>query len=177
MRRVAHGLDRLSHALHLVAGVIMVALMLMTVANIVGRTWFQLGVSGAVELTQIAMIGIVYFAFAHAYTQDDHVTVDLLYERLPRLGKTALDVVAALATIPILAILAWQLLEHRAVLEAGGRVTHTLGLPLHPVAWIAVVGTAVFGLAVVVTTATRALDRFAGTEESQPSGPPRSDER
>lgn len=177
MRRVAHGVDRISHALHLVAGVIMVALMLMIVANIVGRTWFELGVPGAVELTQMAMIGIVYFAFAHAYTQDDHVTVDLLYERLPRLGKTALDVVAALATIPILVILAWQLLEHREVLEAGGRVTHTLGLPLHPVGWVAVAGTGVFALAVVVATANRALARFTDTGDTDADRPPPIDER
>jgi TRAP-type transport system small permease protein len=157
--RFVKGVVGLNRVLHYVAGAALLALMFMIVANIFGRWLFGIPVRGTVELTQLLMVGIVYFGLGYTQSCDEHISVDLLYLKLPRRAKTVVDLFASIVTLVVVIILAWQLQAYYGVLEAGGRETSTLGIPLAPLAWVAIAGAAAFALAVVGTLINRSRGR------------------
>lgn len=148
---IARGTQAVAHAFHVIAGVLILATMLMTVVDVLGRATIAAPLQGSVELTSLAMVAIVYLGLAHAHHKGDHIKVDLLYQRAGRRLRRAMDVVADAITVLVLAAMAWQLVQYWDVLSAGGRSTGVLGVPLAPLAWVAVAGTLVYLLGATVT--------------------------
>lgn len=145
---------RLVHTpLHVAAGVTMLGLLAWTVVDIVGRTFFASPMRGTVELTELAVVVLVYLGLSYAESRDRHIAVDLLYVRLGVRGRLVLRVFAGIVSFIVIAAMTWRLLVYAGQLEAGGYTTGILRLPLYPVALLAVLGSATFALAVLANTA------------------------
>lgn len=149
--RIVAGIRRVNRILHYVAGFVLLALMLVTVANIIGRAFFRTPLRGTVELTEMAMILIVYLGLAHAEHESDHISVDLLYEKVGSAAKLALTVLNGVVGLVVIGLLAWNLYRYAGVLDTGGYVTSILRIPQAPVAIVGVVGSALFVLALATT--------------------------
>ncbi len=142
-------------ALHYVAGALIVGVMLITVYNILGRWLFGEPFRGTVELTELAMLGIVYLGLAFAQHRDSHISVDLLYRRFRRPIRQALDVFSAILSVVVLGIMAWQIAAYADVLSSGGRETAARAIPLAPFAYVAVAGVVAYALASAATVVER----------------------
>lgn len=162
-----------NRALHYVAGALIIAVMLFTGYNVLGRWLFGAPLRGTVELTQVAMIGIVYLGLAYAQHQDNHIAVELLYQRFGARGRLVLDVFSTALSIIVLALVAWRLYEYAAVLEAGGRTTASRGIPLYPFAYVAIIGIVAFILAFGSTF----VERVRRARHPDDSGPPDPSQR
>lgn len=156
-------------ALHYVAGALIIAVMAFTVYNVLGRWLFGAPLRGTVELTQLAMIGIVYLGLAYAQHRDNHIAVGLLYQRFGPRIRSVLDIFSAVLSIVILALLSWRLYEYAGVLEAGGRTTASRSIPLHPFAYVAIIGVVAFILALASTTFTRLREQADDSEAPDPT--------
>src|SRR5690606_4986095 len=121
--------------LHIAAGVVMLALLAWTVADIVGRTFFNSPMRGTVELTELAVVVLVYLGLSYAESRDSHIAVDLLYLQLGVRGQLALRVFGGLVSLVVIALMTWRLSVFAGQLEAGSYTTGILRLPLYPVAW------------------------------------------
>jgi TRAP-type transport system small permease protein len=154
-------LGRVSGALHLAASAILVVLLGWTVVHIVGRAAFGAPVRGTVELTEIAVVALVYLGLARAERDDAHITVDLLFVKLGYRAQLIMRVVAGLIGAGVVAVLTWRLYLFSGQLDSGGYTTGILRIPLGPVALVGVVGATVFGLAILsnVAVSIRALIR------------------
>jgi len=60
------------------AGLLLFALMAVTMADVVGRDLFSSPLPGGNEIVQILMAGIIYAALPSVCRQEGHITVDLL---------------------------------------------------------------------------------------------------
>lgn len=158
---ITAALRRVSFVLHLFAGATLVALLLWTVVDIVGRAFFSSPLRGTVELTELAVVVLVYLGLAHAELSDSHITVDLVFVRLGRRTQLIVRALAGLLTIAVIAVLTWRLFLFTGQLRAGGYTTGVLRVALHPVGYLAVAGSTAFGLAVLsnLIIALRALRR------------------
>jgi len=148
--------ERLTRWLHHLSGALLVGLMLLTVVNILGRWLFDAPLPGAVELTEIGMVAIVFLGLAYAQVRGDHIRVDLLYEQLGARGRRVLDLFAALVSFATIAGMTWRLGVYAGQLGTSGRTTSALRVPLSWVAWMAVAGAVTYAVAIVVTTDHRA---------------------
>jgi TRAP-type transport system small permease protein len=149
---------RVNSALHLAGGLVMLALLLWTAGDIIGRS-FGNPFRGTVELTEIAVVMLVYLGLAHTEDADRHVTVDLLYIRMGRTGKLVLRMFGGVVALAVMGAMTWRLWVYAQSLDAGGYTTGILHVPLFPVAVVTVVGCAAFTLAILTKTvfAARAL--------------------
>lgn len=172
MQRLVARFTGLMKALHYLSGALIIGLTLMTVANIVGRWAFNRPVRGSVELTEIGMVAIVFLGFAYAQVREDHIKVDLVFEKLGRRGRMVLGVFAAVVSLATVAVMAWRLHDYVGVLRASGRTTSALAIPLYWVAWIGVIGLIVYALGVVVT----GIERSQAPEHEAPDSQPGSAE-
>ncbi len=141
--------ERVNRWLHLVAGAALVALALLTAANIVGRRFLGAPVPGSIELTEMGMILVVFLGFAYSEHRGDHVTIDLVYTKLGRRGRLVLDLFGQVLTLGLLVLLAWYVSAYAGRLSTTSQTTGVLGLPVAAFAYVAMVGLVAFGGAVL----------------------------
>ncbi|MDR3088917.1 MAG: TRAP transporter small permease [Desulfobulbaceae bacterium] len=106
----------------------LLAMALLTVADICGRR-FGYPIFGAVEL--VSFLGALVVACAMPVTDMEkrHVRVLLLFNRLPRSVKGALDLVIRCVNLLLFAVISWRMFLFAEKLRASGEVSLNLHLP------------------------------------------------
>lgn len=154
-------LRKIDTGLHHIAGALLVAMMLLAVANVVGRRFFSLPIAGTIELTEVAMALIVYLGFAHAQDKGDHIAVDIVYLKLPAKARALLSALGALFCMVVVGLLTWQLFLFGVRMHEGGYTTPVLRIPTYLVAFAAWFGALMFALA-LVGNGVRSVRRLVG---------------
>ncbi|MCC9164712.1 TRAP transporter small permease [Alcaligenes sp. MMA] len=113
----------------------MVSLALLTLADVLGRYIFNVSVMGAVELTEILMVGVIFCGIVFATMAREHIVVDLVPvpggDRGARVVHISSHLLAA-GISALLAMVSWTQAESAA--EYADQTT-LLGLPLAPVVY------------------------------------------
>ena len=137
--------ERLTELLTFLAGLILVAMVLLTCANIVFRL-FWVPVSGTYEL--MGFSGALLTAFALAYTQikKGHIAVDVLVNIFPQKTQRVLSLINNGMCFVFFTLAGWQLAIKAANLKTTGEVTETLRIIYYPFTYAVALGCAVLAL-------------------------------
>ncbi|MFO1214852.1 MAG: TRAP transporter small permease [Burkholderiaceae bacterium] len=125
----------LQAALKRLAECCMVALALLTLADVLGRYVFNVSVMGAVEVTEILMVGVIFSGMLLATLAREHVVVDLLPISAGRLGRRAVLWLSHLTAAGVSALLGATSWSQAASAREFGDQTQMLNLPLAPVVY------------------------------------------
>lgn len=107
-------------------------MMALTFVDVLGRKLLGTSIPGSVELTELLMLGVIFFALPLTSLHGEHVVFDLLDAVLPRGMKRLQHRFANLACVAFLTGGAWLVLV-RATRTAGlGDTTAQLLLPIAP---------------------------------------------
>jgi TRAP-type C4-dicarboxylate transport system permease small subunit len=142
---------------HYLAGAGLMALLFLTVTDIVGRSFFSRPVPGTVELTSMMLVFVVFLAVAHSEDMGDHITIDLIYERIGPRSKMVMDLFADIFSIVVVALLSYQLYHFVLRNQASGAETPVLDLPIWPFVMIAALGTALYTVSTVIRMTLRLM--------------------
>ena len=157
-------IDQLHRLFTVIGGVFLVAMIVLTCANIVLRmVW--LPVQGTVEL--MGFFGAMVTACALGYTQIQrgHIAVDVLINTFPRRTRSVLQAVNNMLCLLFFGLVAWQLLKKAEILRQSGEVTETLRISYYPFMYVVAVGCVAL---VFVFSRELSLRRFS--EKKQASG-------
>lgn len=148
-------LDSLSRWMGYVSAAVIGLLMLVVVADVCGRYFFNSPIMGASELACFMMVVVVFPALAWAALTGKHVRVDILVSHFSPRVQAIFDSVTLLVALGIFVIITWQ-----SVLEsmAAHNVTSLIRLPHAPFYWIMTVGLAVFCLSIIVLVIKRVAE-------------------
>lgn len=130
MRRL---IDALQKLLRRLAEACIAALALLTMADVLGRYVFNVSVVGAVELTEVLMVGVIFSGIVLATLEREHISVDMLPLPLGRRGHRLHDVASrllAILTSLLLGAVSWS--QALSALDFADRTT-MLAIPLAPV--------------------------------------------
>ncbi|MDA4848571.1 TRAP transporter small permease [Hoeflea poritis] len=116
----------------IVSAFLLIALTAVTVIDVVGRYVFNAPLSGASELTEFLLLGIIFIGLPAITLDDDHIAIDLLTSQLAQRPRTVLKFVARVLSAGFFGFLGWQLLEHAKRLEAYQDITVFLRIPFAP---------------------------------------------
>ena len=126
----------LVRGLEILSGLLLLALMAVTVIDVVGRYLLDRPLPGAFETTELLLGALVFAALPLVGRAGGHVEVDLLDARLPARARRALAWAGAAVSALVLGVFAWRLAVlgvHQA--EDGAR-SISLGIPFAPVAFL-----------------------------------------
>lgn len=129
----------------LTAGVFLVAMILLTCANI-GLRIAWLPIQGTFEL--MGFFGALVTALSLAYTQAQrgHIAVDVLINTFPPGVRRLLGLVNSAVCTVFFAVVAWQLADKAAVLRQTGELTETLRVPYYPFTYGVAAGCAILAV-------------------------------
>jgi TRAP-type C4-dicarboxylate transport system permease small subunit len=124
--------DAAQWLLRRLAEVTLAGLALLTLVDVLGRYVFSVPVRGAVEMTELLMVGVIFSGIVLATQRREHVVVDLLAlpqrSGLRRLQQGA-GIALATAISGLLGAVTWS--RALSALDFGERTT-ILGVPLAP---------------------------------------------
>lgn len=86
---------------------IITAMMLLIVVDVVMRAFFNMPITGSVEITQMLMAGTI-LGFAKSCLGNDNLKVDVVMEHMPRTVQYVVDVVTSILCIGICGLLCWR---------------------------------------------------------------------
>jgi len=134
------------------------AMMLLTVADVVLRTFFSYPIRGMLELIELGLACTIFFALPAVFLRDEHLVVDVI-DHLVRPGVVRwLDLAGALISLGVLALMAWRMWPLAQTMVEFGDVTSDLSIP-RLYYWIPVLGGVVASAAATVVFIVRWLRR------------------
>lgn len=147
----AEGLPvRVARPLHaviaLACAVLLLAMMGLTVADVLGRYLFNAPIKGATELTELMLAATIFLGLPAATMDREHVTVDLLTDRLSGLFDRLRRPVILLATAAVQLLIGWRIWVTAMEVASYGGTTPSLELPVAPVGFLAAMLCAVSAL-------------------------------
>jgi TRAP-type C4-dicarboxylate transport system permease small subunit len=126
-------IKRVEILIGLLGAALLFLLMGVTFVDVVGRNLLNHPLTGASELTEVLLACIIFLMLPQVALRQQHIVIDLVDSVMGRVGRMILDVVAALFSIAMFSLIAWQLwiLGDKAAGYADS--TPSLGIPLAPV--------------------------------------------
>jgi len=127
-------LRRIVTALGVVAGLAIVAMIVVTCVDVVGRL-FSRPIKGAYDIVEL--LGAITIAGGLPYTTGckGHVAIEFFWQRLSRRGRIIVDTFARLITISMFTFLTWRFVQYGTELRASGQGNATLGWPVFWLPW------------------------------------------
>lgn len=152
----------LNWGLACVAGISLVAMVLVTVGEMVFRM-FGKPMAGTVET--IGWLSAVTTAFALGYTQihQGHVSIDLFTRRLGPLLKVMVSMLVYLASTVLFVIVTWNVFRHAGVLRDTGSLSETMKVIVYPWVYLVSLGCAGLTLALIVDFLKSCIQLFSGS--------------
>jgi TRAP-type C4-dicarboxylate transport system permease small subunit len=142
--------DRILRALALCGGAALLGLLGLVLFDVLMRYVLRLPFLGAYEMTELAMVLIVFLGLAYCGATGGHVAVDVLSPVLDRPAFRWLAVVSNLIGAALMALVAWQTVRYALGSIARGEATNMLKIPKYPFELIAAVGVAAFAVVLAV---------------------------
>ena len=122
-------------------------LMMLTVAHVTGRSFFNSPVTGTIEISTYALLLIVTLGWCSAALAQEHVKVDLVVNRLPKRAQFIIINATLILSFIMLAFATWA----SGIAAMGDpRYTSILKIPDIPFKWVMTVG---FGMFCICTLA------------------------
>jgi len=136
-----------------------------TFCDVIARYFFNLPFSFTVEVTEILMGVMIYFAVGLTTHDNDHISVDFVTLRLSEHVRVVLGLVTNVLALGFLILMVWQLLQRAVSLFEKGDVSPIMLFPRWPTAFVMTFGALFFltGLAVLIIAACRRLSTGGGT--------------
>jgi TRAP-type transport system small permease protein len=118
-----------------IAAIALVGLVLLTCVDVVGRYVFNRPLTGAFELSELAMGALVFASLPLVTLRRQHVTVDLFDRLLPAAWRPAQNAAAQLVAAFCTAVVGWRLWVKAEDMMRAGETTATLKIAVYPLVY------------------------------------------
>jgi TRAP-type C4-dicarboxylate transport system permease small subunit len=152
-----------------IAGVALFAMMALTFADVFSRKFLTNSITGAVELTELMMTVMIFFALPLVSLGAEHIVFDLLDRTLPPAWVRWQQRIANAVAAGAFALAAWWVWERAARTVRLGDMTSALEIKLGPFHYMAALALALTALA-HAWRAWRVADPAAGNSHGTPHG-------
>ena len=127
-----------------------IALMILTVANSVGRYGFDQPILGTIELSQYLLLTSAFLVGAYTMIVKSHVSVGIIVDRFSERTQAIIDSFTYIFGLAVTIAAVWQSLSRGIYIMHAGQATAILGIPNFPFYYIIAAGWGVLGLAIIV---------------------------
>ena len=108
----------------------LVAMMMITVADVILRALFNLPITGAYDLVQLFLVGTIFFSIPEVFLNDENIVVDFVDHVFGRMAVALLKVIANLAALVFLAVLSGRMFKPAFDSITFNEVSPDLSIPM-----------------------------------------------
>lgn len=160
-------IDSLTMVFTYLSAVILVALVVLIVANILGRRLFNAPISGTVELVQYGMLVCITLAISRTGFEGRQLAVTLIFEALPKKVGAVLKCVCQIMAGVVFGSLIFNFISVLPSALSSGRVSDILHIPYYLVYYLLIVGMALVSLSFFYQAGLAVYRGFDGKKEGE----------
>ena len=127
-----------------IGNVALAAMMLLATVDVIGRYFFNSPVLGAYEMTEYLMLILVFSFLALAQSARVHISVDIVFNRLPARLQSVLERLNHLICLLMMILVTWKSIQRIWDLKRTGEASVLLKIPDYPFAIFLVIGCLAF---------------------------------
>lgn len=166
MRTLPAPLRIIATALAGIAGVLLLVIIAITVADVAGRSLAGTSILGAVDTTSLLLVAVAFLGLAAAEIEGRHVSVDLVEMHMNPKVRIAFAVFRAVLTLGIGLLLVYGLTEVlSSALERGEATNGVLRLPTWPAKLVLLFSFVYYVIVAVWTAVNEVRDMLDGKFE------------
>lgn len=125
-RGISRGIAALEEGLAQVAALAMLAIMLVVVADVLGRYVFSTPLFFSYDLISMyLMVILFFFALSDTLHKHGHIAIDIFHDVIPKRLRFSAEAVGYGLSAIVIALIAWRLSERTATAYANDEVTAT----------------------------------------------------
>ena len=137
-------------------------LMAMTSVHVILRKISIYSVPGAMELTELSLVVIVFFSIGYLQSQNGHVRVSMFVDMFPLRARKIIEFVVLLASAVVLFVMFYAgMLQVQSQLGTGIK-TNVLLIPLWPFVIVMTIGLVLYALSLSVHAALALIEVIKG---------------
>ncbi len=140
----------ISKVINRISLVSLLLMMLLTVADVIMRKLFNNSILGTVEVTEMMMIVLIFFALARTEDLNGNVKVDLVISRLSSRAQAGFDIFTQLVCWLLFVIATIACLVYAENMRLSGEVSQDLHIPIWPFVYFIAFGTAMLSLMLLI---------------------------
>jgi TRAP-type C4-dicarboxylate transport system permease small subunit len=118
------------------AGIMLLAIVVVTLLDVFGRYIFNRPLPGGFELTEIMMAVLIFVSMPVVTREDGHIKVDILDLMLPAGARFYQELLGNFVGCAMCLILAWGMWAKAQDLASYGSYSDVLKIPTSPVAYL-----------------------------------------
>jgi TRAP-type C4-dicarboxylate transport system permease small subunit len=164
-------MDRLTRVLSYVGIVFLMAMMLVSVIDVVGRTVLNSPLPGSYELVEFTLIGTVFFCLGHIQMVGGNISVEVLVDMLPKRAQNVVQLVTTVVATALFAYFSWASIQQAQDIARSGAASGVLNIPFAPFTFLLAMGYIVLTL-VLVSDIFVCAGTLRGRGEALKSGAP-----
>lgn len=108
----------------------LLALMFLGSGDVIGRYFFNIPITGSMEISTLLLAGIVFFGWPHTQEMDGNIRVKFLISVFPPWAQVISDFFSHLVGLILFGLITWQGLEMALVYWKVNRLVDVVYLPL-----------------------------------------------
>lgn len=147
--RIERFVARLSGKMNWIGAASLVFMMLLTVADVIGR-FFNSPIPGTFEVVGFTGAAVVAFALPYTSIEKGHIAVDILVQKLPWLARVIINAVNALVAMVLFCVISWQCVVFARSMQMSAEVSPTLQMPIYPFVYGIAAGCALLSLVLLI---------------------------
>jgi len=126
---MTRALDIAAKVFGCLAAIFLAGIMLVTVADVALRALFRYPVRGQYELVELGLACVIFLALPAVFLRDAHLVVDVADHFVSARVRRLLDLLGALASLAVLAVMLWQMAPQALYIMRFGDMTFDLQIP------------------------------------------------
>jgi TRAP-type C4-dicarboxylate transport system permease small subunit len=140
MNKVEKSIRWLIEASGIVGVAILLAMMMMTVVDVVMRYFFRRPIIGSVEISIVLMVCVVFLCTAWCALNDGHIRVDIITGKLSKKGRAILNSFDNVLTFALALLIAWRSFMEAMAVKEMEVTSPLLGIPRYPFVFVTAFG-------------------------------------
>lgn len=160
-------IDRLSQWLGILATVFVMAIMVLTVIDVLLRFVFNFPIQGSVELCEYFIVMGGFLGAAWCAVKGGHVKVGMIIDRLSPRAQCIADVVNYVLGIIVIPLVSWRLFIQGDNVRIEDITSSNLEIPAFPFYYLAAFGFAILALVILVQLIKSIVRLFNGGGQAQ----------
>lgn len=140
----------LSLVLDKLAGLCMVAMMVLVVANILLRVLVKRPILGTYEYVGFLAAALIGLALAYCAVQNGHIAVSFIVDRFSPKIQAVVDIVVNVTALCFWSLAAWYVGKYAHSMSVNGVVSPTTQMPFYPFVYLVAFGLLVLCLVLLV---------------------------
>lgn len=150
LEKITHGLQKVvypaSNAVSIIGMISLILMVLLTIAEIFARRFFNSPITGALSLSSLGLVVFVFLTLAYCAAKGGHVELGILTTIFPKRVQAGIAIVMYILTSGILGVAGWQLWLQAIKVQNAGQTYGNLEIVIFPFFYIASLGTFLIAL-------------------------------